>query len=746
MPSFWSELRRRNVVKFAVAYAIVGWLLVEISSVLLPAFEAPHWVLRVVILLIGLGFVIGLFLSWAYNLTPQGIVRADAVPASESNTKYTNRKLDHAIIAMLLLVVGFLVLNNVFVGDETLQPAEQPAQKPVSAVKVTQQKALAKSIAVLAFEDLSPDGDQEYFSDGISEELLNLLSQVKGLKVTSRTSSFSYKGTGTALKKIAAELDVTHVLEGSVRKAGNQIRITAQLIEAATDTHLWSQNYTRELTNVFDIQDEIAANVVEALQIELLGDSPIGADSSRTDAPEAHDAYLLGRHHLLNRRTEELLIARDYFRSAIELDPDYAAPYVGLADAYIVQHMYGVMLLDELIENAEPVIERALQLDPSMGQAYASKGWVEWQKGDWAAAGEDFRRAISLSPSYATAHQWYATFLFFALHRPDEAVALMESALALDPLSPIINQNAGRSQIWQGNIDRGLAYFRRANEIAPRFPNFYKDVGELEAVNGRLVEAQRLFRRALSLDSGNPYLPHNIAYSYLVLGDLELAQRWFDVAANLFGEKPAAQLMREYIPLIVRGEDPERLSSITPQVDDWDIDAWIYYRPVGRAHMAGKNLSTSRAFYSRLFPELFSTDESPVIIFNANAAVDVAWILRSEGDVDRADSLLNQTLAVTSRDGPIGLVSQYLPEVRALAMLGRKTEALVALRQAIDDGWREAWWLTEADPTLESIVRHPDFIAMVDEVEADVASQLEKVRELERNGEFAPVPDIVVAQ
>ena len=234
---------------------------------------------------------------------------------------------------------------------------------------VAEQVPLANSIAVLAFDDLSPDHDQEYFSDGISEEILNLLAHVDGLKVTSRTSSFSFKGTGEDLQTIARELGVTHVLEGSVRKAGNRIRITAQLIEAATDAHLWSENYTRELTNVFDIQDEIAANVVEVLQIKLLGDSTIAADRQRPDSPEAHDAYLLGRHHLIFRRTEDLLAARDYFRSAIKLDPEFAAPYVGLADTYIVQHMYGVMLLDKVIEDAKPAIEGALQLDPQMGPA-----------------------------------------------------------------------------------------------------------------------------------------------------------------------------------------------------------------------------------------------------------------------------------------------------------------------------------------------------------------------------------------
>jgi len=744
MASLWGELKQRNVVKVAVSYAIVGWLLIEICSILLPTFEAPEWVLKVIILLFGLGFVVAVFLAWLYELTPQGIMRTDSDPAQANIGTVSRRKISHAVIALFILAIALFTSIYWFVADETLLIAGQSSQSPEATNEVAEQVPLANSIAVLAFDDLSPDHDQEYFSDGISEEILNLLAHVDGLKVISRTSSFSFKGTGKDLRTIARELGVTHVLEGSVRKAGNQIRITAQLIEAATDTHLWSENYTHDLTNVFDIQDEIAANVVAVLRIKLLGNLTTAANSQRADNPEAHDAYLLGRHRLIFRRTEDMVAAREYFRSAIELDPDFAAPYVGLADTYIVQHMYGVMLLDEVVEEAKPAIERALQLDPQMGPAYTSRGWINWQQGDWAAAGEDFRRGISLSPNYATAHHWYSIFLFYALHRTEEAMAVMESALALDPLSPIINENAGRTKIWYGDVEGGLAHYRRANELIPRFPNYYRDVGEIEGINGRMGEAHRLFRTALSLDSGNPYLPYNIAYCYLVVGDIESAQQWFDVSAKLFGEKPAAELMQEFISLVVHGENPARLSQIAAQMDDWDILVWMNYRPVGRALLDDGDLSASRAFYKRFFPELFSEDKSKVVLFSANAAVDVAWILRREGDTELSERLLNETLAVATVEGPRGLVSKYLPEVRALAMLDRKTEALAALRKAIDDGWREIWWLNETDPTLKSIIGEPDFIAMVEEVEVDLATQLEFMRKMESNGEFAPVPDLVV--
>jgi len=461
--------------------------------------------------------------------------------------------------------------------------------------------------------------------------------------------------------------------------------------------------------------------------------------------PEAHDAYLLGRHSLSTRRTEDLVTARDHFRRAIELDPNYAAPYVGLADSYVLLHTYGVILLDDFVENAEPAIDRGLQLDPEMGQAYTTRGWVLWQKGDWAAAEEDFRRAIELSPNYAQAYHWYGDLLFYSLHRLDEAVTALESAIGLDPLSAIISQNIGLMLATQGDKERGLEYLRRANELSPAFPYPYVTRGQLEQLDGQLAAAHRLYRTAESLDTDAPYLPQYVAYSYVVLGDLEQAQRWFDVSAVRFGEKPVAQLMREYIPLVVRGEDPERLAEITEQADFVELSSWIKFRPIGMAHLRGGNLADARTLYVRFFPELFAPADNTVNGRNADAAVDVAWILRSDDDVETADALLNQTLSVTV-GRPAGLFSPYLPDVRALAMLGRDAEALTALRQRIDNGWREAWWLTEADPTIASIVEHPDFIAMVEEVKADVAVQLEQVREMERSGEFASVPDIAAAQ
>ncbi len=755
MTSFFGELRRRNVVKVAVAYAIVGWILVEVSSTVFPVVQLPDWTVTFVTMLILLGFPLAMILSWAYDLTPQGIERTKAAPLSESITKVTGRKLDFAIIGALVLAVGFLLFNYVLVDEEAIEPApavaDQPAEAPTPVVEEAQQRASGISVAVLAFEDLSPEGDQEYFSDGISEELLNLLADVEGLRVPSRTSSFSFKGTGADLQTIATGLNVTHVLEGSVRKAGNQIRITAQLIEAVTDTHLWSENYTRELTNVFDLQDEIAANVVEALRIELLGEPLAVRDGYRTDNIEAHDAYLLGRHRLAARRIDDLMTAREYFQTAIDLDPGYAAPYAALADTVNLLHFYGASSYDDVITISRPAIDQALALDPGMGEAYASRGFVSfWFEVDGSAAEADFLRAIELSPNYSSAYQWYGQYLANLQGRYDEGFENVQKALNLDPLSPIVNAVNGLSSSMAGQIEQARAYLGRGLEIAPGFAGGHSWLGVFDSTFGQVAEGLRRQRIAISVDPRSPIYPVMAGLNYVNLGDLERAQGWFEYAARLFGDGTIAQFYEAFIPLMVNREDPDRLISIMEDMPlvsmRWVDDEALFRAAVQQSGDRG----AVRRYFLRHWPDLMSSYESAVGPHNYPAAVDLASLLSMEGEMQRADRLLDTSLAVL-RQTPLDALSmmrryRHIVEVRILALQGDEAGALVALRRAVDAGWRDLWWQAENDPTLASISGHPDFIGMIDEVRVDMVAQLEQVREMERNGEFASIPQIVATE
>ena len=360
MASVWAELRRRNVVKVAVAYAIVGWLLVEVASVVLPTFKAPEWIMQVFTFLVIVGFPLALILAWAFELTPEGIKREKDVDRSQSITHITRRKLDYLIIAVLVLALGFFAFDKFVLDPSRDADLVQATTEAIAeqAAEAGKEEIANKSIAVLAFTDLSPQGDQEYFSDGISEELLNVLAKIPGLRVAARTSSFQFKGQNRDIVDIGQQLNVALVLEGSVRKAGIQIRITAQLVDASNGFHLWSETYDRELANIFAVQDEIAAAIVGALSEHLGLDVAAAPRVIAAVNTEAHEAYLRGRYLVVQHTRATIEGAVREYEKAIVLDPDYALAHAELAMAILLLRRYSNMNLTEAIAKATLHVER----------------------------------------------------------------------------------------------------------------------------------------------------------------------------------------------------------------------------------------------------------------------------------------------------------------------------------------------------------------------------------------------------
>ena len=312
MGNLFTELKRRNVFKVAIVYVVVGWLTLQIADVLLENFGIPDWGFKFVTILLLLGFPIALIFAWAFEMTPEGIKREKDVDTSKSITEQTGNKLNYAIIGLLAVGIIYFAVDKFALRDGG---SESGGTNEVSVA----------SIAVLPFVDMSPEGDQEYFSDGISEELLNLLAQIRDFRVAGRTSSFSFKGKGEDLRIIGEKLNVDHILEGSVRKAGNQLRITAQLVKVDDGYHVWSAAYDRELDNVFEIQDEIATAVVTALKETLLGeDVEVITQRRPTENPEAYAHYMKGRHHMQKRTPQDFDRALEEYQRAVTLDPEFA--------------------------------------------------------------------------------------------------------------------------------------------------------------------------------------------------------------------------------------------------------------------------------------------------------------------------------------------------------------------------------------------------------------------------------------
>jgi TolB-like protein/Tfp pilus assembly protein PilF len=458
MAGLFTELKRRNVFRVGVAYAIVAWLLVEVASVILPTFGAPEWVMKVFTFLVILGFPLALILAWAFELTPEGIKRETEVDRADPITQKTSRKLDIAIIGLLVVAVVFMFVDNyVLKPEEPEVIAEQvPVVRPVAQVK---------SIAVLPFVNMSADPDNEYFSDGISEELLNVLSRIPDLKVAARTSAFEFKGQNRSVAEIGRLLKVSNVLEGSVRKAGSRVRVTAQLIKVEDGFHLWSDTFDRELTDIFAIQDEIAAAIATALKTTLKLSTDSTDNLTGTNSIEAYEFYLQGMQNWHLRELSTLRKAEELFLRAIEIDPDFAKAHAGLALTYTVIYMYSGESVAVYRPKVTEAAGRALAIDPRNAEALAAMGDVELDPNKGAAR---FEQAISINPSFATAYQWYGDLRGF-LGGPEEAVRSMQRAFELDPRSRIIGTNLAWWTMILGRSDEALRLLAHMETFAPDY-------------------------------------------------------------------------------------------------------------------------------------------------------------------------------------------------------------------------------------------------------------------------------------
>jgi TolB-like protein/Tfp pilus assembly protein PilF len=440
----FSELKRRNVFRVSIAYLIVAWLLMQVADVMIENIGAPDWVFKTLLLALAIGFVVVVIFSWVFELTPEGIKRDSEVDRSQSITQQTGRKLDRAIIIVLVLAVAYFIWESRYADHDHDRTSEEMGSEPFSqeaagqtASAGNEKRALTPeesepSIAVLPFTDMSPEGDQAYFSDGISEELLNLLVRVKGLAVASRTSSFAFKGTQLGLEEIAEELGVDHVLEGSVRKAGDQVRITAQLIDARTDRHLWSDTFDRKLDDIFAIQDEIANAIVQALQNELgllqdAGEITVEADTGNLDA---YELYLQGRQLFIAR--DQLPRSMELLEQAVGLDPAFARAWETLAAVYSVAPSWNIQDR-EYVRLSNEAAERALALNDRLSMAWAVLGSNAANEAQDFINGIDYLdKSLVNDPRNTTALLWRSIF-YSTLGFLDQAIADGRACLELDP-------------------------------------------------------------------------------------------------------------------------------------------------------------------------------------------------------------------------------------------------------------------------------------------------------------------------
>ena len=541
------ELKRRNVFKVAIAYVVVSWLTVQVVNSIVPIIEAPEWVAKVVLIFLLVGFPIACLFAWAFELTPEGIKRSSDVDSSESITASTSRKIDFIIIGALILIIGGLMY--------TREPSTEILVEDVSTNK---QKV---SIAVLPFVNMSSDPEQEYFSDGISEEILNVLVRINDLAVTSRTSSFAYKGSDKSIGQIAEQLEVNHILEGSVRKAGTKIRITAQLIDATTDKHLWSETYERELDDVFIIQDEISNAIVNSLHLTLGGQRT--SKTKLTDNLEAYNLFLQGKFEYAKRAEEPkaLFKALEYFQQAVKLDPNFGTAYAYLGITHALMSNYD--LIDNMhhqINLARISTNKTLKLEPTNVTALLASALIKYQfEADFEGADKQFNQALAIEPNNSTIYNFYGDFLSVTMNYQKAAI-IEGKAVELDPGSKINFTEYAGTMIALDKFEQGHVVYNKATEKWPDSPyiqirlalnyfytnRFEKGFALVERINKRWPDEEQDFvwvGHAMQGDleairklenfrtEGNSYINEtdlNIAGLYYNLKDYDKVKLWFD--------------------------------------------------------------------------------------------------------------------------------------------------------------------------------------------------------------------------
>jgi TolB-like protein/lipoprotein NlpI len=454
--SFFAELKRRNVPRVAAAYVVAAWLVIQVVETTFPAFGYSDAAIRIVVIAFSIGLVPVLILAWAFELTPEGLKKDKDLDRNESPSPKAGKKLDRIIMVLLALGLGYFAFDK-FVLSESREASIAETARQEGHTEALVESYGDKSIAVLPFLNMSSDVEQEYFSDGISEELLNLLAKIPELRVISRSSAFAFKGQKIDIPEVAQKLNVAHILEGSVRKAGNQVRITAQLIEARSDTHLWSETYDRTLDDVFAVQDEIATEVVAQLKLTLLGAAP---KVGETD-PEAYAMYLQARHLGRQSTSEAWEQSIALYKQALVRAPDYAAAWVGLAWAD------GVHGDDaEGQSRARERAKRALAIDPDYALAHAFLGWVAMWEGDLVAAARHIGPALTRAPADPEILSMAAD-LARSLGRLHTAIALQEYAVARDPINPLGYSELGVAYAYAGQLDAAIASERTALMLSP---------------------------------------------------------------------------------------------------------------------------------------------------------------------------------------------------------------------------------------------------------------------------------------
>jgi len=713
-----TELNRRKVLRTVGAYAVAVFVVLQLMDAAVEPLRLPDWLPTLLVIILILGFPVAFILAWHFDITPGGIKKTQTAGL-------LTRMQNTLLFGMMMLGVfglgyGFYgYYSNVFTTAETGELQSLASQQRDFV-------APQNSIAVLPFADLSEDSSQGYFSDGIAEEILNVLAKVNGLHVAARTSSFAFRAPDKDIREIGRLLNVSTVLEGSIRKAGDRIRLTAQLINVEDGYHIWSNSYDRKLDDVFAIQDEVASAIATALVDSFSGLEQ--KPESRTQDLTAFEAYRTGRLHWWRRSPDELQKAITLFAKALEHDPAYAPAYAAMADSWLLLALYGNLTNMEATERAMPMIEKALEIDPESSEAFAALGLARWQIGQLDAAESALRQAIKLNDDYIPAYLWLGGLLGDIGRLPEQS-QILQQAMLLDPLNELLAINVAGNLTSQGDYKAAKELLEGLVSLRPDSATLLRTMSGYAIRSGDLVEGLQYAHRSYELEPNSPVVIETLAGAWASVGVTDKAEdlllTGLEIAGDNFG------LQSNYFFLLLEQGRLEKAESLLSEQFGDSIDELpeqlqqFYYFQKGMISLVAGDKDAARKFFENAMGD--DSDQ----VWNREQvtyATILSALYEDAGDAELAEKRLVSAERSVRRARINGVddADIYYTESIIHALRGETEAALDSLQVAYERGFRGAW-LLEIDLRLESIHTEPQFAAIKQKIEKDMVQARHQV-------------------
>ena len=714
MSGVWEELKGRKIFKAATIYAAVAWGLIQIADILFPVVGVPEWVMSSMVLLAFSGFPVALIAGWMLDIR---LDRRRARSEEESEQiSLRSRVAELAIISLFGIGAAALYYNS---ANEPVQAsiAELPDMQKLLTPENNQ-----KTIAVLPFANFSDSTQDEFFADGLSEELLNVLARNKKLRVAARTSSFQYKKTNVNVKTIAHELGVQYILEGSVRRSGDLIRVTAQLIKADEDVHVFSKSWDRNISNVFEVQDEISQSVLNELKVSLLGEAEESTTEIGTKDIAAFAEYSKGLSALRNRTKTDFENAIVSFKGALAIDPNYAEAIAMLAETYLLQSSYGIIETKEAIEKSKPLVANALTLNPKLGAAHAVKGLMHWQMSNMAEdrdeeltiAKSHLTKAIDINPSIAEAYMWYGSILQNEGNFSDGA-KFRQKAYEIDPRAAVVGYNRAKDLVRYGNYKEAMDVFNTVVRNNPNYPNAYDIAGEVSYQVGQLDQAYSMYNRLNELGDDNTMWLVNSSRIFIPIGEFELAQQNVNQLRKSVTHEYAEKFESLQAAIWIASNNLQPFydwtNTFNEDTDNWGQRLWRGFALMkqGKWNYAKDDLDKALEFTRSKNETRKDENTIRIQLFLARAYQELGNQLKSENYINTASLEIAHLKDV-------GFDSQEIRYFQAsiAALKGENEVAVSLLRQSVQEGFVDFWW-ADVDPSFDPLRDNLMFNAVRDE-------------------------------